>query len=159
MNSAASDDEYVERERREYPVRTVAVVILVDSRERILLVRTNRLPRHWQPLGGGVKSSDVSAEAGAVREVYEEFGIALTRSKIRKVCETPYDFGVGAVHFFIAPVPHELNIKVNQAEIAAWQWFTLNAALTLPVFPATEKCLRFLANNNGLLSDVARDGS
>ena len=157
MDPAAIDDEYVRRERREYPVRTVAVVVLVDTQERILLVRTTRLPNHWQPLGGGVKSSDASPEAAAMREVYEEFGIKLASSKVRKVCDTAYDFGVGTVHFFIAPAPREFNIKVNEVELAAWQWVPLQVALTLPMFPATEKCLQFLAKNNDLLSDVARD--
>lgn len=159
MNSAASDDEYVRRERREYPARTVAVVILVDVQERMLLVRTKRLPNHWQPLGGGVKPSDVSPEAAAMREVYEEFGIKLAPSKIRKACETPYDFGVGSVHFFIAPAPREFSIKVNEVELAEWQWVPLEVALTLPMFSATEKCLQFLAKNKDLLSDVARDVS
>ena len=159
MSSATSDDEYVKRERREYPVRTVAVVIIVDHRERILLVRTKRLPHHWQPPGGGVKPSDVSPDAAAVREVYEEVGIKLASSKIRKFCETSYDFGAGVVHFFIAPAPQEFDIKVNEAELAAWQWVSLEVALTLPMFPATEKSLQFLANNNDILSDAARDVS
>jgi 8-oxo-dGTP pyrophosphatase MutT (NUDIX family) len=157
MNTSASDDDDVRRECEQFPVRTVAVVVIVDRQERIFLVRTRRLPRHWQPPGGGVKPFDVSPDAAAVREVYEEVGIKLAISKIHKIYEAPYDFGTGVVHFFLTPAPDDCEIRANEVELAGWQWFNLEAALNLPKFPATEKCLQFLADNKRMLSEVARE--
>lgn len=156
MKSDPRDDEYIRRERQEYPNRTVAVLILVDVNERILLVKTHRLPNHWQPLGGGVKATDASPEAAVLREIKEEAGLALQTEEIRKIFDTDYDFGVGRVHFFVAHFDKGESLEFNDVEILSWKWFSLNMSMTLPVFPATKKCLAYLDSHRGILIETAQ---
>ena len=57
--------------------REVAVAALLDEADRMLLVRTNKLPKHWQPPGGGVDPEDSSPVAALRREIDEELGISI----------------------------------------------------------------------------------
>lgn len=45
-------DQNFDYERKNNPQRNVAVVGLRDSQNRVLLVRTAKLPGRWQPVGG-----------------------------------------------------------------------------------------------------------
>jgi 8-oxo-dGTP pyrophosphatase MutT (NUDIX family) len=56
--------------------RYAARVLLVDARERLLLLRHARPgdPAHWAPPGGGLLPGETTAEAAA-RELREEVGI------------------------------------------------------------------------------------
>jgi 8-oxo-dGTP pyrophosphatase MutT (NUDIX family) len=156
MKSDTRDDEYIRRERQEFPNRTVAVLVLVDAGERILLVKTHRLPNHWQPLGGGVKATDASPEAAVLRETKEEAGLALQAKEIRKMFDTDYDFGKGTVHFFVAPLVKGAALQFNEVEILSWRWFSLKSSTTVPVFPATKKCLAYLDRHGEILSETAQ---
>jgi 8-oxo-dGTP pyrophosphatase MutT (NUDIX family) len=148
-------DEFVKRELERNPRRDVAVVILVDRNKNILLVRTKRLPNQWQPAGGGVKPSDNSVEAAAIREVREEFGLELTPGQLRKIYETSYDFGEGTVYFFIARTLDTSKLSVDTSEVIEWRWLSLETAQGLPMFPATAKCLQSLKDSPGILDDWA----
>lgn len=159
MKSDTKDDEYIRRERQEYPNRTVAVLVLVDVNERILLVKTHRLPNHWQPVGGGVKATDDSPETAVLRETKEEAGLTLREAEIRKIFETDYDFGAGSVHFFLAPLAETGSLRFNEVEILSWRWFSLNSSMTLPVFPATKKCLEYLDSHREILSETAQQAT
>ncbi len=55
-----SSDLNAIREATKNPIRNVAVAGLLDEQGNILLVRTKRLPNHWQPIGGGIRPCDGS---------------------------------------------------------------------------------------------------
>lgn len=154
MTDLPKGDPHVERELHRNPVRNVAVIVLVDRERHILLTQTKRLPNQWQPIGGGVQQTDSSPEAAAIREAREEFGLHLQVQQLRKVFETGYDFGDGRVHFFVSPMPHDATLCANSTEIAALRWVSLQEALTLPMFPATEKCLTFLRDHPEILNSA-----
>jgi 8-oxo-dGTP pyrophosphatase MutT (NUDIX family) len=152
------NDPNVTRELRRHPVRTVAVIVLVNDERKILLIQTKRLPNQWQPIGGGVKESDRSIEAAAIREAREEFGLELQEHQLKKVCQAEYDFGEGTVYFFVAPLPHDSILHPDPTEIAASRWASVEEALDLPMFPATTKCLRFVHEHPAILEAALGSG-
>ena len=137
-------DPNVSREMIRNPVRNVAVVGLLRPDDRILLVRTKRLPNHWQPIGGGVKAHDRSAEEALVRELREEVGISIDPCELRFELSTPYDFGEGTVVFFTVRVPEDVALDFDETELAEWGWFSVDEALQLPSFPASQKFFEHL---------------
>lgn len=153
MLSDSNHDPSVQRELERHPTRTVAVVWLVDDRQCLLVVRTKRLPNQWQPIGGGVKSYDATVEAAALREIREETGLSLTLEALRKILETPYDFGQGTVHFYAAGLPAGRTLNMDMKEIEEHRWVSLAEAAALPMFPATIRCLAHLTSHPELLSD------
>jgi len=127
--------------------REVAVAALLDGDERVLLVRTRKLPLHWQPPGGGVDPEDSSPVAALVREMDEELGLDLDPSSFQFEMRIKYDFGSGSVYCFSATVSPSDRMVVNSAEIAEARWFSLAEARTLPAYPATRALLdRLLAS-------------
>ncbi len=116
----------------------MAVAALLDDDDRVLLVRTRRLPGYWQPVGGGVEPGDRSFLDAATRELREELGLDLAREALRFELRTPYDFGQGEVQFFSArlPRPRVHELAPNQDEIEELCWSPLAAALELPGNPA-----------------------
>ncbi len=151
------DDPNVTRELRRNPIRTVAVIVLVDRDGRVLLTQTKRLPNQWQPIGGGVQSTDRSIEAAALREAREEFGLELHEDQLRKVFQAGYDFGDGTVHFFVSPLPRDSSLCADPSEIAALRWVSLQEALNLPMFPATAKCLDYIREHQDILDAAAKE--
>lgn len=129
----------------------MAVVFIVAEDRRFLLVRTKRLPNQWQPVGGGVRPGDVTVRHTALREVREEVGLHLNDVDLRELYSTPYDFGEGTVYFFITSLPSDSTLSFDLTEIAEGRWVSLDDARLLPVFPATERCLRFIASCPELL--------
>ena len=129
--------------------RDVAVAALLDDEDRVLLVRTRRLPDYWQPVGGGVEPADGSFLDAAARELREELGVILSRDALRFELSTSYDFGQGEVRFFSARLPGTCELVPNRAEIEELCWSKVSAALQLPAFPATQKFLRHLNQRLG----------
>ncbi|MFJ8811634.1 NUDIX hydrolase [Amycolatopsis thermoflava] len=140
------NEKGVARERKEHGRRNVAVVGLRNADDQILMIRTNRLPSRWQPIGGGVESSDKSPADALIREVFEELSISLDPSDLKAVLQAPYDFGEGTVFFYEAFFdPRVHRIKIDTEEIAESRWFDLSEAMRLPVFPATKTFLKILS--------------
>ncbi len=119
-----------------------------DSQNRVLLVRTAKLPGRWQPAGGGIEEGESPTEA-AIREILEETNISLVKSKLQLVAEIPYDFGVGTIYFFQYKLPESLtlsNLSFSKKEIIDHEWFYLEQTKSLPLFDATSKFLDILSN-------------
>lgn len=130
--------------------RDVAVVALLDGDDCVLLVRTRRLPDHWQPVGGGVEPRDGGEpRTTAARELREELGLDLPEDALRPSLETPYDFGQGTVHFFVADLPEAVDFNVNNEEIVAHDRFKVSDAIRLLVYPATRRFLEHLRSELG----------
>ncbi|MBT8226973.1 MAG: NUDIX hydrolase [Dactylosporangium sp.] len=131
----------VERERLENAERNVAVVGLRDSNDRILMIRTRRLPEWWQPLGGGMEPGE-APEGAALRELFEEAKLSLELHELEPVATESYDFGEGTVHFFQAHIDSERDsLKFNEQEILEHRWLAVNDAVRLDTFPATQAFL------------------
>lgn len=146
--SLGVDDSRVLRERRDNARRDVVVVGLRDHEDRILLVQTRRFPDRWQPIGGGIDSSDTTPVAALVREVEEEVDLRLRARDFKLVVRAPYDFGEGVVHFYQARIGTlAAMISFNPREILDHRWVGLNEAKTLPVFPATQRFLTALSDS------------
>lgn len=135
------------REIAKNPVRNVAVAGLINKHGEILLVRTKRLPNHWQPIGGGIKPHDATPAHTLRRELQEETGLQLDIAAFRHAMTVDYDFGEGKVHFFTCSLSCGTPLEMNTKELEAWQWFTIQGALALEAFPATGKFLRYLAEH------------
>jgi 8-oxo-dGTP pyrophosphatase MutT (NUDIX family) len=151
MDIPSNSDPHVEHELRANPRRTVAVVFVVGKDRRLLLVRTKRLPNQWQPIGGGARPDDSTVRSTALREVEEEAGLHLGEKDLRDLYSTPYDFGEGTVYFFITSLPAGSQLTFDEGEIEEWRWVSLDDALSLPVFPATERCLTYMTSRPELL--------
>ncbi len=151
--SEHNDSADIERERYNFPARTVVVALLVDFQKRLLLVRTHRLPRRWQPVGGGVDPEDEGLQNAICREVLEECGVEIPPQNFNHIFQAPYDFGTGNVHFYKAHLPSHNALVMDTTELLEWGWFTLQEALSLPMYPATEACLRLVCLQPELLSE------
>jgi len=130
------------KERRLNGRRDVVVVGLRDECDRVLMVKTSRLPRKWQPIGGGMDPGDGTPIDALIREVQEEVGIRLSADRFRLVTVTPYDFGEGTVYFYEAAISEEAEaLQFNRREIVEHTWVTVGEARELEVFPATRTFL------------------
>lgn len=139
------NEDVLRQYAKENPRRDVAVVGLRDIQGNVLLMRSHKLPGHWQPIGGGVDPEDVSPRMAAVRELKEELGIKIDPSTLHEVLVTPYDFGEGSVYFFETPVNREkLELHVDSHEVIEHRWFSKDEAIVLSAMPATQKYLQQL---------------
>jgi 8-oxo-dGTP pyrophosphatase MutT (NUDIX family) len=145
------DDIRIAKERALFPSRNVAVTLLVNSSKEILLVRTKHLPSRWQPVGGGIDGDDASAQVAAAREIEEETSLKVSADALICIYKAPYDFGAGLVHFFKLNVPNDVHLKMDKGELAEWKWFAAEATLDLPMFPATQECMRYVVANPSVL--------
>jgi 8-oxo-dGTP pyrophosphatase MutT (NUDIX family) len=134
-----NSDPNVARETKKNPIRNVAVVGIFDTHSNLLLVRTKRFPDHWQPIGGGMKATDMSPVDTLMREVKEETGIEFKADQFKLHFTTNYDFGEGTVYFYIASMPPDLSPVFDLNELAEWKWFALAELNNLQTFPATKK--------------------
>jgi 8-oxo-dGTP pyrophosphatase MutT (NUDIX family) len=127
------------------PVRNVAVVGLRDVSGQVLLMRSHKLPSHWQPFGGGIDQEDASPKDAAIRELNEELGIRLSVDSLIEVLQTPYDFGEGTIYFFEAVVDKDqLKLVSDQEEVLELKWFSPQDVSLLNAMPATKKYLQTL---------------
>jgi 8-oxo-dGTP pyrophosphatase MutT (NUDIX family) len=148
-----SNDPNIERERSKNPKRTAAVALLFDEDGKVLLVRTKRLPNEWQPIGGGVKAYDLSPSHTVAREILEETGLHFHPDDFVHIMDAPYDFGDGTVYFFKVAFPKGATLIMDESELEEWRWISLSSARSLPMFPATSKCLDYLDNHPDALGE------
>ena len=140
--------------------RDVAVAALLKD-NKVLLVRTRRLPEAWQPVGGGVEPDDDSPRDAAARELREELGLELSPDALSLRLARPYDFGQGQVYFFVARLPDTAELAPNQEEIVEMCWAEASEVRKLQSYPATSDFLETLsrelaapASGDGLASDA-----
>jgi 2,4-dienoyl-CoA reductase-like NADH-dependent reductase (Old Yellow Enzyme family)/8-oxo-dGTP pyrophosphatase MutT (NUDIX family) len=130
--------------RRQPSHRDVAVAALLDETDRVLLVRTRKLPDKWQPPGGGVDPEDSSPVAALAREIDEELGLSISPERFGFEFRTNYDFGSGTVYCFSTRVGQTPPLALNHSEIEEAAWVPLSIAVHLPSYPATHALLEHL---------------
>lgn len=136
------NNDHLNKYAEENPRRNVAVVALKDDQGNVLLMRSHKLPEHWQPVGGGIDPEDASPEAAAIRELEEELDVHIDASLLKLVLTTPYDFGEGTVYFFEAEINRDrLVLHVDPEEVIEHRWFSKAELASLQAMPATKKYL------------------
>lgn len=104
------------------PIRQCSAVFIFTTDKRFLLAEKNRENHRWQLPQGGVEEGESHADA-AQREVREELGLSLeklTPTEIIHTYEWPSEhqakrgFWGQAVHFFLAPLPPNQEIKYDR---------------------------------------------
>ena len=139
MSNCYKSDLNVVRERKENPTRYVVVVGLVDENQRILLIRSTRLPNQWQPVGGGIEPGDATPIDALVREVSEETSLGLTADDLEYEITADYDFGCGKVYCYSARIDSDEPVSFSRREVVEHRWFSLEEALQVDSFPATKR--------------------
>lgn len=130
--------------------RDVAIVALRNQRDQILMVKTRRFPKYWQPVGGGIEKTDRSPTDAAQREVHEETQLWLDTAALRRVTEVPYDFGPGTVYCFEAPLdPAAGEPRFDGDEVQDHRWVAVDEAHELEMFPATKTFVDVLQGRRG----------
>lgn len=131
--------------RRSYPAMPIAAIGVVIYRlapcgsHEFLLIRRARPPRDdcWS-LPGGVIELGETAFAAATREIAEELGLDITPERLLDVVDIIQRDADGAIayHYLIIEIAAAYQggaIRADAAEIAAYDWFTLEAAAAAPL--------------------------
>ncbi len=123
---------------------SVLVVIHTPEQDVLLLERADN-PGFWQSVTGSRNTLDEPFLQTAVREVFEETGIAADAASFRTwglsnvyeiypAWRKRYAPGIAhnTEHVFSLCVPRDVAVKLSAREHTAWQW--------LPLLEAADKC-------------------
>ncbi|MEM1188463.1 MAG: NUDIX hydrolase [Pseudomonadota bacterium] len=108
-------------------------------------------PGHWDFPGGGREGNE-SPEACVLRELYEEFTLALPPSRLQYRRRVPSTIGSGNAFFFVATVARaELDSIVFGDEGQCWRLMAIDEFLGHPLaIPALVSRLEtYLQSNSG----------
>jgi len=101
-----------------------ARIVVVDARDRVLLVRHSYGSPRWMPPGGGLGRRE-DAVQGAIREVAEEVGCTLTRARLVAVFEEPLYGATNCAHIVVGRADDEP--RPDGREVVEARWFALDA--------------------------------
>lgn len=111
----------------------VALVRNTDGKYLLLEDAREQMKGLWAPPHGRCELDDSTEEAGVIREVKEETGLEIT--PIKKVHTQPADTKVKTVSFWLVDCT-STDITLDE-ESSAGDWFTIDEALNLPLYPGT----------------------
>jgi 8-oxo-dGTP diphosphatase len=102
---------------------------------QVLLVQNSYVPYRSLP-GGYVGRNETGPEA-AVRELREEIGISASIDQLEKVFDEVKDWEGKRDHveIFALELEHRPEIRIDNREVVAADWFTPEQALALQLFP------------------------
>ncbi|MFE0918163.1 NUDIX hydrolase [Streptomyces nigra] len=144
-NVPLSAVDHVYEQRVNGSNRWTSFVFLIHS-GRILLARTHRYPGYWHPVGGQMESWDDTPLDTARREVREEVGIDLNASEMISLGCLPRDEGPGKIHAWVCVGDFPSRPDVQEAEIHAVRWTTLEEALRLDSLAASHTFLTTISD-------------
>ena len=100
------------------------VVIIINSKNRVLLVKHSYKPK-WHVPGGGVSKGE-HLEDAARREVFEETNLKIGELGILGIYRKFENFkNDTAIVFFTKDIEDESNLKIDQVEISEAEWFDI----------------------------------
>jgi 8-oxo-dGTP pyrophosphatase MutT (NUDIX family) len=115
------------------------IVGLVRNHEgKFLMLKEARelLQGHWAPPHGRIEPTDPNEEATVIREVGEETGLNV--KPFKKLLTLPADTKVKTVSFWLTELAEPGEIKVDPTEVVEYGWFSVEEALSLPLYPGTK---------------------
>ena len=118
---------------------THGIVSLVRNPEgKFLLLEDSReqMRGYWAPPHGRCELSDLTEEAGVVRETFEETGLRV--EPVKAVLTQPADTKVKTVSFWLVNLV-DGELRVDPAESSSHGWFSIDEALRLKLYPGTQK--------------------
>jgi dATP pyrophosphohydrolase len=137
---------------------SVLVVIHTPQRDVLLIERADN-PGFWQSVTGSKDTLDEPLLETAVREVFEETGIAAAASQFRDwglsnlyeiypVWRHRYAPGVtrNTEYVFSLCLPEAREVRLNPSEHTAWQWLPHDAAADLCFSPSNAEAVLLLPN-------------
>ena len=124
--------------------------IILDNKTRILLLKRSQSNRtfkgKWQLPGGKIEFGE-TVEQAIIREIQEELSCKLLNVVL--TCVTTCQIEINDVQAHLVDISFKANIAGNiklSEEHDAFEWVSLNQALTYDLFPGTkeifEKCFK-----------------
>lgn len=101
--------------------KTFGAKVILEHQGCILFVRHTYGSNAWRLPGGGMKKGE-APYAAAVREVFEELGLALEQLETLGTIENSAEYKRDTVHCFLGRAPSEV-IFPDPTEIALARWF------------------------------------
>jgi 8-oxo-dGTP diphosphatase len=101
-----------------------AIVAVVRRGDRVLLIRRGpgaAMSGYWAPPSGRVEPGESQADA-VVRELREELGADAT--PLRKVWESATHDGGFRLHWWLAEVPGDAELRLDRSEVSEARWVT-----------------------------------
>ncbi|HEY0965673.1 MAG TPA: NUDIX hydrolase [Candidatus Saccharimonadales bacterium] len=102
-------------------------LLLEDSREQML--------GYWAPPHGRCETTDISEEAGIVRETLEETGLAV--KPVKKLLTQEADTKVKTVSFWLVELIGGA-LRIDESETSNYGWFSIDEALQIKLYPGTK---------------------
>lgn len=130
--------------------RLVVNAVVMDG-DRVLMVKANRgISRGWWNLPGGFVEWDESPEDCVQREVAEELGAQVLRTKLLKVLSRRFDAGpYYMVCFLYLCQLDRKEVKLDRSELDEAAWFTLDRASRETRNPFAKEGFRLLQERAG----------
>lgn len=121
---------------------THGALVLIWSRDEVLLVRNSYVPYYSAP-GGFVKPGE-DARAAARRELIEEVGLDVQPDALSLALELthPWEYKRDHVKIFELTLDERPVVHVDHREVVEALWVSPAAALELNVFPPLQRVIR-----------------
>jgi 8-oxo-dGTP pyrophosphatase MutT (NUDIX family) len=121
---------------------THGALVLIRSRDEVLLVRNSYVPYYSAP-GGFVKPSEDARDA-ARRELLEEVGLQVSPDALKLSLELthPWEYKQDHVKVFELTLDERPVVNVDHREVIEALWVAPQDALRMNVFPPLKRVIR-----------------
>ncbi len=142
--------------------RPESVLVVVHTRDRVLLLRRTDRPDYWQSVTGSMHWDEQAPVEAAVRELREETGLAVSPQRLRDwrlsrrytiFPEWRHKYAPGTLenteHVFSLELPGESAIYVSPAEHTGYAWVPFGEAAARVFSWTNRAAIETLANAGG----------